>query len=134
MREYEEYVKDFIKDELQNNSGRTVYGCDLGYAITEGINVDGSATYSTEKAKQYIKHWWDEAAEVYEYQKENYGECLQNPFEEPEKFHVCMIIEGVNSLFGQCDTVEKFWNDEFELTQEVINKIIEEVDEKEIKF
>lgn len=132
---YVEYVKDFILENLPNYEGQTVYGCDLGYTITEGINADGSATNSKSEAMEYIKEWFDEAAEVYNYQVENYGQACQNPFENPEAWMVCMIIEGVNAILGQCDAVEEFWNDETELTEEIIQKITEYVQEvEEIEF
>lgn len=135
IKSYTEYVKDFITDSLPEFEGREVYGCDLGYAITESINIDGTATYSTYEAMEYIKEWWFDAAEVYQYQKDNYGEVLQNPFENPEAWMVCMIIEGVNAILGQCETVEEFWNDETELTEEIIDKILEYVDSvEEIEF
>lgn len=134
-KSYIEYCKDFIIDNISNYEDVAVYGCDLGYKLTDGINIDGSATCSTYEAKEYIKAWFDEAGEVYQYQKENYGECLHNPFEEPEAFHVCMIIEGVNALLSQCETVENAWNDEIELTLENIHAIIEELKEvDEINF
>ena len=123
------YCKDFAIEHLQDMKGwnESAYGADLGYKLTESINVDGSATYSTYEAREYIKHWWDEAAEVYKYQKSNYGEVLQNPFENPEAFHVCMIIEGVNALLAKCETVENGWNDKIDLTARTINKIIKEI-------
>lgn len=127
---YTEYCKNFIAEHLSSYEGQRVYMCDLAMTITEEINVDGSATYSTYEAKEYIKAWFDEAGEVYEYQKANYGECLHNPFEEPEAFHVCMIIEGVSCLLNQCDTVNgDNWNEEIELTEEIIAAILEELEE-----
>ena len=44
-----DYCKNFIADHLENYSDQSIYGCDLGYTITEGINIDGSCTYSTYK-------------------------------------------------------------------------------------
>ena len=112
-KNYVAYCKAHAVQELENMKGydREVYGCDLGYALTEEINVNGSATFSTHLAKEYIKFWWDEASDVYDYQKSNYGEVSHNPFDEPEAFHVCMIIEGVNALCSNCPTIEQFWND-----------------------
>ena len=108
---------------------QTIIRCDLGNKLTEGINVDGSATYFTYEAKEYIKEWWNEASECYQYEKDNYGEVLHNPFEEPEAFHVCMIIHGVENILNQCETVtdNENWNNEIEFTDELIDKIIEEV-------
>ena len=130
-KDYVTYCKDFAIDGLNEMKGyeNSEYACDLGNKITESINVDGSAAYSTYEAKEYIKEWYDEAGEVYEYQKENYGAVCQNPFENPEGFHVCMIIEGVNNIMNQCETITENWNDEIELTDEVIEKLIKEIEE-----
>lgn len=135
LKSYVEYVKDFIVDNLPEYEGKEVYACDLAYTITEGINVDGSATYSRQKAVDYIKEWFDEAAEVYQYQVENYGQASQNPFENPEAWMVCMIIEGVSAVFSQCTVIDDNWNNEIELTEEIIKTILEEVQEvEEIQF
>lgn len=135
LKSYVEYVKDFIVDNLPEYEGKKVYACDLAYTITEGINADGSATYSRQKAVDYIKEWFDEAAEVYRYQVENYGQASQNPFENPEAWMVCMIIEGVSAVFSQCTVIDDNWNNEIELTEEIIKTILEEVQEvEEIQF
>lgn len=135
LKSYVEYVKDFIVDNLPEYEGKEVYACDLAYTITKGINADGSATYSRQKAVDYIKEWFDEAAEVYQYQVENYGQASQNPFENPEAWMVCMIIEGVSAVFSQCTVIDDNWNNEIELTEEIIKTILEEVQEvEEIQF
>lgn len=129
-----DYCKDFIAYKLDDYSGQSIYGCDLGYTITEGINADGSCTYSTYKAKEYIKFWWDEAAEYLQYEKDTFGENFHNPFESPEAFIVCMVIEGVNSLLNQSSFINKNWDNEIELTEENINKIIKEIKDFEVEF
>lgn len=137
IENYVDYCKDFTINKLEENKGynNSIYGADLANTLTESINVDGSATYSSYEAKEYIKEWFNEAGEVYEYQKSNYGEVCQNPFENPEGFHVCMIIEGVNNIMSNCATIEKYWNDELELTDEIIDNLINEVKQvKEIEF
>lgn len=137
IENYVDYCKDFAINKLEENKSynNSIYGADLANTLTESINVDGSATYSSYEAKEYIKEWFNEAGEVYEYQKSNYGEVCQNPFENPEGFHVCMIIEGVNNIMSNCATIEKYWNDELELTDEIIDNLINEVKQvKEIEF
>ena len=137
IENYVDYCKDFAINKLEENKGynNSSYGADLANTLTESINVDGSATYSSYEAKEYIKEWFNEAGEVYEYQKSSYGEVCQNPFENPEGFHVCMIIEGVNNIMSNCATIEKYWNDELELTDEIIDTLINEVKQvKEIEF
>lgn len=134
MINYEEYCKSFIVDNLDAYVGTDVYGCDLSFTLTEEINVNGSATFSRQKAMDYIKEWFDEAAEVYDYQMENYGSVSQNPFENPEAWMVCMIIEGCSSLLSQCKCVDNIWNDEVELTEELAEQIKEEIKGLSINF
>lgn len=141
IKKYADYVKDFIQDVLPEFEGCRVYGADLGYTITQEINADGTITYDRAEAIEYIKAWFDEAAEVYQYQVDNFGYALHNPFENPEAFTACMVIEGVAAVLGQCDEVSgEFdgvdrWNDEFELTEEIINGILDYVKEvDEIEF
>jgi len=134
LKSYTDYCKQHINDEIDNFEGQDVYMCDLGSELTQAINVDGSATYSTYKAKEYLKFWWDEAADYFQYEKDNFGQNLHNPFENPEAYHVCMIIEGVRSLLSQCKTVDKHWNDQIYLTSKVIKKILKEVKEFEVEL
>lgn len=137
MKNYVDYCKTHTIVELENLRGmnHSDYGCDLAYTLTQDINCNGTATFSTYEAKQYIREWWDEAGEVYEYQKFHYGEALHNPFENPEAFHVCMIIEGVRTLLSRCPLIDEYWNDELVLTDEAIDRLISEISEQnEIEF
>jgi hypothetical protein len=129
-----DYCKDFIIDNLPDYLGTSVYGCDLGCTITEGINADGSCTYSTYEAKEYLKFWWDDAADYFQYEKDNFGENLYNPFKNPEAYMVCMVIEGVNSLLSQSSFIDKNWNNEIELTKKNIKKIIQEIKDFQVEF
>ena len=133
-KSYTDYCKDFIKDHIENYEGQMVYACELGDSITEGINVDGSATCSTYEAKEYLKEWWDEAGEYFQYEKMNFGENLHNPFENPEAFHVCMIIQGVRSLLSQSSIIDKSWNDKIKLTKGKIKKILAEIENCEVEL
>jgi len=122
------YCKNYIIDTLPEYEGQQVYGCDLGSYITEGPNADGSLTYSREEAKQYILNWWDEVADYYEYAKTNFGGPVNNPFENPEAFMVEMVINGVDSILAHVKVVNDNWNDELELTPEVIGEITSDVE------
>lgn len=109
----------------------TVYACDLGYYITKCINVKGYTTYNKQEAMNYIYEWFDEAAEVYEYEMKNFGKVFHNPFKDPQTWMVCMIIEGVNAILCRCNVLEKCWNEEIVLTADVIDSILAEVDKVE---
>lgn len=133
---YVDYCKGEIEDGLNElaNYETEVDLSDLGDTITESMNVNGSATFSTYKAKQYIKEWFEEAGMCYEYEQNNFGEVLHNPFEEPEAFHVCMIIHGVNVLLNESKTIQDLENDPesgnyVTVTQELADKIISEINE-----
>ncbi len=129
-----DYCKDFIISNIDDYSDQSIYGCDLGCTITEGINADGTCTYSTYEAKEYIKFWWDEAADYFQYEKDNFGENLHNPFENPEAYMVCMVIQGVDSLLSQISFINKNWNNEIKLTEKNIKKIIREIKDLEVEF
>lgn len=122
---FTQYVIDFIDTEIENFAGITVYACDLASELTQGINCDGTATYSTYEAKEYLKHWWDEASDYFKYEKDNFGENIHNPFERPEAFMVCMIIQGVSYILAEISVIDDNWNEEITLTPKVILEIKE---------
>ena len=126
-----DYCKNYIIDNIENWEGQTKYACDLGDYLTEGPNVDGSLTYSTYRAKEYIREWWYEAGEYWEYEKNNFGENTHNPFDNPEAYMVCMVIEGVNSILSRCQYIEDNWNEEITLDEATIKIIIEQVKEQD---
>ena len=128
MENFVKYCKDYIVDHISDYVGDNVYFCELGYTITEGPNCDGTLTYSTYEAKEYLREWWDDCASYWEYEKVNFGENMHNPFENPEAYMVCMVIEGVNAILGRCPIVDERWSEECELTQEDVDKIIEFVE------
>lgn len=132
MEQFDVYCKDFIKNHIEDHLGRTVYACDFASDITMGINVDGSATYSTYLAKEYLKEWWDEAADYFSYEKDNFGEVLHNPFENPEAYMVCMVIKGVEYLMSRVKEINEAWNDQIEVTQELRDSIVAQLDEVEM--
>ena len=124
-----DYCKAYIIEHIDGYEGQSHYACDLSSIITEGPNVDGTMTYSTYEAKEYLREWWDEAGEYWQYEKDNFGENLHNPFENPEAYMVCMVIEGCSSILSRCPDLEDNWNEEIELTAEIIQNIKEFVEE-----
>ncbi len=125
------FVIDAINDELDNlNEGREIIGAELAYTLFEGYNIDGSYTYSTYKAKEWVKEYFDELGEIVEEIKDSSGaECIPNVFDNVEAFQVVIILEYANNLLAQCETVANGWNDEIEMTAETIKKIKEELNE-----
>ena len=129
MEQFIDFCKEKINNELNNYAGQTVDASELGFILTEDINANGSFTYSRELAKDYIREWWDDANDYWEYEKWNFGENVHNPFDNPEAYTVCMVIEGVNALLAKCPFIDEHWNEEIELTEENINLIKEQIEE-----
>lgn len=130
MLGYEEYCKQFIKDNIADYIGTEIYMCELGYELTKKIYINKTATFSRSKAKDYIKEWFDEVVNVYD----NYGKATCNPFDNPEIWMAYMIIKGVGSLINQCECVDELWGDKVELTTEITDKICREIDDLSIDF
>lgn len=51
-----------------------------------------------------------------------------------EAFMVRMVIEGISSILSQCGIIDENWDDEIELTPEVIETIKEQIEDKEVNF
>ena len=129
------FCKQQILDEIDNFEGDSKYGCDLAGYLTEGMNCDGTFTYSTNEAKEYLQAWWWEAEQFSEYEEFNFGE-RSNPFKNVEAFTVRMVVEGVAGLMGKLPIIEKHWNDKLHLTRRNINTIKKQLaelsDEEEV--
>ena len=129
LEEFVEYCKQYIYDHIDGYRGQRIYLCDLGWTITEGPNYDGTLTYSRALALDYLREWVYDASDYFDYAKANLGEA-QNPFENPEAYMVCMVIEGVKSLINEAvDSLEMDYNEQVELTGELIEQICEKVNE-----
>lgn len=128
MATIKEFVADVLMDKLDEYKGTFSYGADLAYDLLEEYNVNGSYTYSTYKAKLWIQKYFDELADIVnDMTEEGIPPC--NVFDNPEAFVVQIILYVAGGLLGQCDTVAAFWDEEQELTEEIIAKIKEELNE-----
>lgn len=125
---FSEYCHDYLCQQLDAYEGCDCYACDLAYKITEGCNIDGTLTYSTFTAKCYLQAWWDDCSDFSDFEKWNFGERT-NPFENPEAYMVRMVIEGIYQLLASCECLEEVWDEEIELTPELIRQIKEETPE-----
>ena len=124
-------LKNTIIERLNDYKGVEVYGSDLAYTLFEGENANGSVFCSTYKTKEFIKNNFDLFADFSEYYKDNFGESL-DIFAEPEKAHVILLLEASQMVLSNLDTIDKFWNESKELTEELINAIVEELSKLEL--
>lgn len=132
METFIDYCKNYIAENIDGYEGQRVYLSELGWTITEGPNADGTLTFSTATAMDYLAEWRWEAADYWQYEKDNFGDNLHNPFDNPEAYMVCMVIEGVRALIDGAIWklgLNDEWNDEVELTADLIEKIKGAVEE-----
>ena len=124
-------LRNTIIDRLNDYKGSNVYGSELAYTLFEGENANGSVLCNTYKTKEFIKNNFDLFADFSEYYKDNFGESL-DIFAEPEKAHVILLLEAAQMVLSNLDTINEFWNDSKELTEELINAIVEELNKLEL--
>ena len=124
MKRINLFMKEEIIKRLQDLEGEYVALYDLWYKLFEYENCNGSFG-SSFAARKWIKHYFEELAEVVESYSSEYGD-LPNPILEPEKFQIIMILhlsgEMLNAAIYNADLEE---DSEVELTAEIKDKIIE---------
>lgn len=119
-------LKNTIIDRLNDYKCSHVYGCDLAYTLFESENINGSVLCNKYLTKEFIKNHFDLFVDLSEYYKDNFGESL-DIFAEPEKAHVILLLESAQMVLSNLNTLNEFWNDSKELTEELINAIVEEL-------
>ena len=120
-----------IISRLNDYKGTINYMCDLSSILFEGENADGSVLYSTYQTKEFIKENFDLFGDLVEYVKDNMDYTL-NPFSEPEKAHVILLLEASQCILSKLPTIDKLWNDEKKLTPKLIKKLTKELKELSI--
>ena len=124
-------LRNFIIEKLNDYKDIDVYGADLAYTLFENENANGSVLYNTYLTKEFIKNHFDLFADFSEHYTNNFEKSL-NIFAEPEKAHVILLLESAKMVLGQLETINEFWNDEKELTEELINSIVEDLSKLEL--
>lgn len=133
MDTFLQYCRDYIKDNIHDYVGQDHYASDLSYTLTQGPNANGTLTFNRHDAMEYLREWWWDCADYFDWEVDNLG-CVRNPFDNPEAYMVCMVIEGVNILISQCSFMDEHGDGLFELTAEIADSICSEIDDLEIKF
>ena len=119
------FVKEEIEIRLKNLVGNNVYLEGLGYRLFERENCDG-IYYNRYDSIQWIKDYFEELDEVIEEYEYEFGYSVPNPFGEPEKFQLVIILYISNKLVynALCNTDLDIYS-EIELTNDIINTILE---------
>ena len=126
MTNLEKWVLNEMIKHLQEMEGQVVYGCDLAFKLFENANCTGSYTCNAYESREWIREYWHDLGEVVEDYEDNYGELPVNPFNNEEVFQVQIILHLASNLTNYSDFVEWHWNEEIELTKEVIKTIVSE--------
>ena len=125
MLRIEKFIKEEIITRLRDLEGESVELYDLWYKLFENENCNGSFECSSFAAIKWIKHYFEELADIVSDYISNYGK-LPNPILEPEKFQLIIILhlagEMINKALYNADLVE---DETVELTEEILDKIIE---------
>ena len=125
MLKLEKFVKEEIEIRLKDLVGNNVYLEDLGYRLFEYENING-IYYNRYDSIQWIKDYFEELDEVVEEYEIEFGDSVPNPFSEPEKFQIVIILYVANRLTSNAIYNTNLDVDsEVELTNDIINTILE---------
>jgi hypothetical protein len=128
LETYAQYCQNYIANHLDNLKGETFdSNLELAISLYEYDNINGSMTYSTYQAQDFIKSWFYNVGLFIEQYQNDLGEIPQhNPFTQPELFHCLMVIYGVQNILASVSMIND--NQEpFTLTQEIIEHIKKEI-------
>ena len=131
MKKFTTELKETIIDRLNDYKNTTVYGCDLAYTLFESENVNGTVLFSTYLTKEFIKENFDLFGDLVEYTNNNLDMEL-NPFIEPEKAHVILILEASQNLLSKLDFINDYWDEKIELNSEVIEVLTQQINDLDI--
>ena len=122
-------VRGLLKKKLADYEGHITYGADLSWDLLETENCDGTITYDKQQAIAWIKENFDLLDEIVKEIELNLGkESIPNAFTEPEKFMTVVYLEVAGGFLYECRYINDNWNNEIELTREVVNTIIKQLD------
>ena len=99
-------VLERMIDALEGVEGRDGYVSDLAFTMFEAENIDGTMTYSTYKASQWIMENFHDLGDVVE-DMEDYGIAPENPFSNPEKFMVQVVLFIAEALVYTSDYLRR---------------------------
>ena len=102
MNALERDVLERMIDALDDMEGRDGYVSDLAFTLFEAENINGSMTYSTYKAEQWIAEHFHDLADMVEDMAADW-DITPNPFSNPEKFMVQVVLYLAEQLVYKSD-------------------------------
>ena len=135
------YIVDLLIRKLEDYEDMSIYGCDMAYTLLEQYNVDGSITYNTYEAIEWLK---DNMQDIYDflptiktmydndfYDNEFYAKLCIDILDSPEKAMVIIVLEKANDILSSLKFINDNWDNEIVLNSENINIIKKELKEYE---
>lgn len=130
------YVINLLVRKLEDYEDTKVYACDMAYTLLEQYDVDGSITYNTFNAIEWLKNNIQDIYDFlptikFEYGDEFYAKLCIDILENPEKAMVIICLEIANEIMANLKFINDNWNNEIVLNKENINVIKKELKEYE---
>ena len=123
------FVASVLVDRLDDYVGKTVYYYDLAYNLLEEENINGSYFCNTYKSILWIKKYFEDLRDIVEEYERVLGESPANPFKEPDKFMVQIMIFVADYIMNDTYFINNLEDEQIELTQEVIDVLKAELTE-----
>ena len=105
MKNLNKLEKDVLArmiDNIDTLEGRDGYVSELAFTLFENENINGSMTYSTYKAEQWIAEHFHDLADVVEDMAADW-DITPNPFSNPEVFMVQVVLYLAEQLVYTSD-------------------------------
>ena len=131
-----EFVKGEIIERLADLKGyeENQYICDLGYTLFESENVNGAYFCNNYTAKEWVNKNFEHIGEIaeeikFQFDSDYANKILLDIFDNPDRLIVVIVLEVASYLISKCETAEKYWDHKTNLTDEILNNLIEEIEE-----
>lgn len=102
LNDLEKDVLSRMIDNLDTLDGRDGYVSELAFTLFESENINGSMTYSTYKAEQWIAEHFHDLADVVKDMAADW-DITPNPFSNPEVFMVQVVLYLAEQLVYTSD-------------------------------
>ena len=106
---FKDYISNEIINRLRERIGQTFYSDEIGFLLTEYENANCSFFNSKEKAKDFIKEYFDEFLDFIEYYNNIFGDKLEIDSDNIENIQNIMMIISIESLYNQA-VPEKYFD------------------------
>lgn len=123
MEKFIDYCKDIIEDNIFDFINKEVCIDEFSYELTENANFN-----NTDKAKEFINEWWNEAAEFVDDDLLFDKRCeISNYFRDPKQFMINMVRWGVDCLITDCTFIQDNWGDTIVIKEKDIENMWKEI-------